>query len=307
MKVVIAGGSGFLGRALSERLAADTHEIVVLTRSTKGVPSPRAGAVSRQRWDPADAAAEWAPALVGAGAIVNLAGESIAGHKWTADYKKRIKESRLLATRALVGAIAALPKAPSVFISGSAVGYYGDREDEPLTETSSPGRDFLSGVCLEWESAASHAATKTRVALIRTGIVLSRSGGALPRIMAPFRLFAGGPIGSGQQYMSWIHLADWVDLMRWVMLTEVARGPINATSPKPVPNVEFSKALGKALHRPSWLPAPAFALRSMMGEMADALLFSSQKALPQRATSLGFRFKYPEIGPALQNILGPQL
>ena len=306
MKIVIAGGTGFLGRALADRLAAEEHQIVVLSRSTKNTPPHPGGAISRVRWDPEDPAAEWMPALEGARAIVNLAGESIAGHKWTADHKKRIRDSRLHATKALVGAIAAMPTAPSVFVSASAIGYYGDREDEPLTETSSPGRDYLAGVCLEWEVEASHAATKTRVALIRTGIVLSRHGGALPKMLTPFRLFVGGPVGSGQQFMSWIHLTDWVDLVRWVLLTESARGPINAAAPKPVPNVDFSKALGQALHRPSWLPVPPVVLKSMLGEMADALLLSSQKVLPQRATSLGFRFSYPEIGPALRAIFENQ-
>jgi hypothetical protein len=190
-----------------------------------------------------------------------------------------------------------------VFVSGSAVGYYGDRGDETLTETSPPGTDFLAGLAQKWEAAATTVSDVTRVSLIRTGIVLDRKGGALPKMLPPFQMFVGGPLGSGRQYMPWIHTEDWVRLVTWAMTHEGARGALNATSPSPVTNREFSQALGRALNRPSFLPAPAFALRLMLGEMADALLLSGQRALPVRATDLGFSFRYSNIDQALANVL----
>ena len=190
-----------------------------------------------------------------------------------------------------------------MFISGSAVGYYGDRGDETLTEASAPGTDFLADLAKDWEAAASDAAHVTRVALVRTGIVLDRKGGALPKMLPPFQMFVGGPLGSGTQYMPWIHKDDWVRMVSWMITAEGARGALNATSPSPVTNAEFSKALGRALKRPSLLPAPAFALRIALGEMADALLLSGQRALPVRATDLGFSFRYSNIDDALANVL----
>lgn len=298
MKIVIAGGTGFLGRPLAAALAADGHDLVVLTRR----PGRRAAAtrITETHWDPHDSAAEWTGALDGASAVVNLAGEPIAGRRWTAAHKARIRDSRLAATRRIVEALAR-PASPPALVSASAIGYYGDRGAETLTEASAPGDDFLAKVSVEWEAAAMTAASRTRVALVRTGIVLARGGGALQKMLLPFKLFAGGPLGSGTQYMSWIHRDDWIGLVRW-LVTSAAQGPFNATAPNPVTNKEFSTALGRALHRPSFVPAPAFALRIAVGEMAGPLLLSSQRVLPVRAQEAGFTFKYPTLPEALRAI-----
>lgn len=299
MHVVIAGGSGFLGAALTRTLAAEGHRVTVLTRSATRLSDSRTSFVS---WVPDGSAGPWASTLAGAHAVINLAGESIAAKRWSAQQKQKLRESRLLATRSLTQAMRETAPVP-VFISGSAVGYYGDRGEETLSETSPPGRDFLAGLAQEWEAAAMEIAQKTRVATIRTGIVLDRRGGALPKMLPPFQMFVGGPLGSGQQYMPWIHRDDWVRLVSWAITHDGARGPLNATAPQPVTNAEFSTALGRALRRPSLLPAPAFALRLLLGEMADALLLSSQRALPVRATDLGFTFRYSNIDEALANVL----
>jgi uncharacterized protein (TIGR01777 family) len=302
MHIVIAGGSGFLGTALSRTLAAEGHDVVILTRQTSDKTSAHRR-LSFVQWDPNGNTGPWATAVEGATAIINLAGESIAAKRWSAAQKQKLRNSRLLATRSLTGAIRHAASPPATFISGSAVGYYGDRGEETLTEASAPGTDFLSSLAKDWEAAASEVANVTRVALVRTGIVLDRRGGALPKMLPPFQMFVGGPLGTGRQYMSWIHKDDWVRVVSWMITAEGARGPLNATSPSPVTNAEFSKALGHALKRPSLLPAPAFALRLALGEMADALLLSGQRALPVRATDLGFSFRYSNIDEALASVL----
>jgi uncharacterized protein (TIGR01777 family) len=302
MKIVIAGGSGFLGTALSRALAADKHDVIILTRASSN-PRPAAPHVRHVTWNPNGDSGPWATAVDGAGAVINLAGESIAAKRWSVSQKRILRESRLMATQSLAAAIRGATVAPRAFISGSAVGYYGDRGDETLTETSGPGNDFLAQLAKDWEAAASTVATVTRVSLVRTGIVLDRRGGALPKMLPPFLMFVGGPLGSGRQYMPWIHKEDWVRLVVWAIGAEGARGPLNATSPHPVTNREFSKALGRALKRPSLLPAPPLALRLALGEMADALLLSSQKALPVRATDLGFSFRYGNVDEALAAVL----
>ena len=298
MKVVIAGGTGFLGRALVSELAAQGHEVVLLTRGS------RAAAVSSVTWAPDGSAGEWAEAIDGAGAVVNLAGEPIAGGRWTAARKQAIRESRVLATRSLVAAFRQARRPPPVLVGGSGQGYYGDRGDEILTEESAPGGDFLAGVCVEWEAEALRAADRSRVVLLRTGIVLDRDEGALPEMARPFRLFAGGPLGSGRQFVSWIHRDDWVRLAAHAVVDERFAGPLNLGSPNPVTNAEFARAIGGALGRPSWLRTPKAALRAALGEMADALLLSSQRMQPAKATRLGYRFLHPEAGPALAGILG---
>lgn len=300
--MVLAGGSGFLGSALSRALTRDGHEVAILTRSAaaNATSDPRVSAV---QWTPDGTTGAWAGAVDGADVVVNLAGESIAAKRWSAAQKQKLRDSRLLATRSLTSAIRQAARRPAAFISGSAVGYYGDRGDETLTETSPPGSDFLADLAKDWEAAADEASPLTRVALVRTGIVLDRTGGALPKMLPPFQMFVGGPLGTGTQYMPWIHKEDWVRMVSWMMTTDGARGPFNATSPTPVTNAEFSKALGHALKRPSLLPAPAFALRIALGEMADALLLSGQRALPVRATDLGFTFRYANIDEALADVL----
>lgn len=308
--IVIAGGTGFLGRPLAASLAAGGHAVTVLTRPRadgRGNPpaSPRAasGSIVQVEWHPDGTTGPWMRAIDGAAGVVNLAGESIAARRWTASQKARLVESRVLATRSLVDAIAAAASPPKVFISGSAIGYYGDRGDEVLSEPSAPGRDFLAELCVQWEREAMRAnSARTRAALIRTGIVLHSTGGALAKMLPPFKAFAGGPLGSGQQYMSWIHRDDWVGLVSWAITNDLVGGPINATAPEPVTNLEFSKALGRALHRPSLLPAPAVALRLLLGEMADSLLLASQRVIPARAEELGFQFSYPRLEPALEHL-----
>jgi uncharacterized protein len=302
MHIVIAGGSGFLGTALSRTLAAEGHDVTILTRESSRT-GPGQPHVSFLPWEPNGNAGPWANAIDGATAVINLAGESIAARRWSAAQKQKLRNSRLLATKSLTTAIRQAARAPAVFISGSAVGYYGNRGDETITEASAPGTDFLAGLAKEWEAGATEVASATRVALVRTGIVLDRRGGALPRMLPPFQMFVGGPLGSGTQYMPWIHKDDWVRMVSWMITEEGARGPVNATSPSPVTNAEFSKALGHALKRPSLLPAPAFALRLALGEMADALLLSGQRALPVRATDLGFSFRYAGIDEALASVL----
>jgi uncharacterized protein (TIGR01777 family) len=301
MRIVIAGGSGFLGSALAAHLAADNHQIVILTRQPRSA-DPSRPRTSYKQWSPDGHSGSWANALDNADAVVNLAGESIAAKRWSTAQKQRIRDSRLLATRSLTAAVREVSTPPRVFISGSAVGYYGDRGDETLTEASAPGTDFLAGVCKDWEAAANAIGAGTRVVLIRTGIVLDRKGGALPKMLPPFYLFAGGPIGSGRQYMPWIHRDDWVRLVAWSATSDSPRGALNVTGPKPITNKEFSTALGQALRRPSVMPAPPFALRIALGEMADALLLSSQRALPVRATDLGFTFRFSNIDDALADI-----
>ena len=306
MKIVIAGGTGFLGRPLTERLVAEGHDVVVLTRSAS--PQLPARAVV---WAPGNNvdnignAGAWTSELDGAHAVINLAGESIAGRRWSAAHKQEILDSRVRATRSLAAAIARAPQPPSVFASGSAVGYYGPLGDEPAVETTPAGSDFLAQVCRQWEAEASRAAgPRTRVVYIRTGLVLERDGGALPQMLPPFKFGVGGPVGSGRQYWPWIHRTDWIDLVRWTIATAAVSGPVNATAPEPVRNVEFARSLGWALRRPSFMPAPAFALRLMLGEMADALLLSGQRAVPAKAQALGFSFKYSKLDDALGAIFG---
>ena len=301
MKILIAGGSGFLGSGLTAHLISGGHDVVVLTRRDAR-PKPRAH-LTFATWTPDGQAGPWAKTLGGAGAVINLAGESIAARRWSPGQKERLRQSRLLATRSLTTAIRAMQDPRPVFVSASAVGYYGDRGEEALTEASTPGRDFLATLCQEWEAAAAEAASVTRVAFLRTGIVLDRREGALAKLLLPFQLFAGGPLGSGRQYMPWIHKEDWARLVAWLVQTDSARGPVNATAPAPVTNVQFSRALGHALKRPSLMPAPGFALRLALGEMADALLLSGQRALPARATELGFSFKFKNVDEALADVL----
>ena len=289
MQVIIAGGSGLLGSALARALRADGHAVAALTRTPRA-----AGDIA---WDP-ELPGEWRAAIGSADAVVNLAGEPIAGRRWTAARKRAILDSRLRATRALAVAIAGSNR-PPVFISGSAVGVYGPHGDETVTEATPPGSDFLAEVCRAWEHEADAVAGRSRVVLLRTGVVLAREGGALPQMALPFSFFAGGPIASGQQYVPWIHIDDWVAMTAWAVMTAAVRGPLNVTAPHPVTNRELSGALGRALHRPSLLPAPAVALRLALGEMADAVV-NGQRVLPAKALALGFEFRYPTLDAALR-------
>lgn len=307
MRIVIAGGSGFLGSPLAETWAEDGHDVRVLTRalapgasrheSGTGVPG-----ITAMGWRPDGRSSGLAAAIDGADAVINLAGASVAGGRWTPQRKAELRDSRLLATRSLASAITDASVPPSVFVSSSAVGYYGPATDDLKTEASAPGQDFLATLCEDWEREAMHASRdQVRIALIRTGTVLERSGGALQTMIAPFKFFAGGPIGSGRQYMSWIHRLDWIEMVRWIVQTPAASGPINLTAPHPVTNRQFAQALGQAMKRPSALPVPGFALRLALGEFANVVL-TGQRAIPSRALSLGYHFRYPEIEIALRGI-----
>jgi uncharacterized protein (TIGR01777 family) len=299
MKIVISGATGFLGRPLAAALALDGHTLVVLSRGASAAPP---GAERLVTWTPdGTARSAWAEEIDGAGAVVNLAGESIAGGRWTAARKRRIHDSRVLATRSLVEAIAKAKTPPAVFISGSAVGIYGPLQDQIATEETPAGDDFLARVCRAWEEEASRAQSpRTRVVSVRTGLVLERDGGALPQMLPPFRFGAGGPVGSGRQYWPWIHRQDWIDLVRFALVTPGITGSLNATAPNPVPNAAFARALGRALHRPALLPAPGFALKLLLGEMAQALLLSGQRAVPAKAQRHGYTFAFADVDGALR-------
>ena len=309
MKIVIAGGSGFLGSPLAEMYAEDGHDVRMLTRSlesgeTRHDPGTGVPGITRVGWKADGKSGPWAAALEGAGGVVNLAGESLASRRWSEESKKRFRDSRILSTRSLAEAIRAAATPPAVLISGSAVGFYGPWDERPLTENDPPGTDFLARLCADWEQEARQAERPgTRLALLRTGIVLERSGGALPEMMRPFRFFVGGPLGSGRQYVSWIHRLDWIEIVRWIVQTPAVSGPVNATAPHPVTNRHLSRALGHAMHRPSLLPAPGFAVKIVVGEFADSVL-TGQRVLPARAQKDGYHFRYPEIEQAFRGIFG---
>ncbi|MEQ1573129.1 MAG: TIGR01777 family oxidoreductase [Vicinamibacterales bacterium] len=293
MRIVIAGGSGFLGSALAARLRASGHDVVTLTRRPR-----RAGDVA---WDPSHVSGPWVEAIGRSDAVINLAGEPIEAGRWTDARKAAIRDSRIRATRAIVEAISSAETTPAL-LNASAIGIYGAHGDEIVTEATPPGSDFLASVCRDWEHEAEKAAPRARVVLLRTGLVLAKEGGVLPRLVTPFRLFAGGPAGSGRQYWSWIHLHDWIGIVQHMLASSVASGAVNLTAPRPVTNMEFATALGHALRRPSLLPTPAFALRIMLGEMADALILNGQRVVPVRAEASGYKFQYETVDRALRSL-----
>jgi len=303
MNIVIAGGRGFLGRALSDRLVADGHRVVALTRGRTAAGRLWERPVSELSWRPDGTAGDWTPVIDGADAVVNLAGESIADGRWNAARKKSILDSRMVATRSLVAAIAQAKRPPRALVSASAQGYYGDRGDEELTEAAAPGSDFLATVCREWESEARKAEGRTRVVLLRTGIVLAAHDGALPKMLLPFRMFTGGPLGSGRQFMSWIHVDDWVGIARQAVTDDRVAGARNLGAPHPVRNSDFAGAIGRVMRRPSFMHAPAFALRLAVGEMATPLLLASTRMVPAAVLADGYRFEYEEAADALRSLL----
>jgi len=312
MTIILAGGSGFLGRALAERFTAAGHTVRTLTRH------PRTASSTLVAWQPDGTSGPWAAALADADVVINLAGEGIADKRWTPARKQALRTSRILPTRSLACALAEAPPRPRLLITNLAIGIYGAHGDEPVTEHTPPGDDFLARLCVEWErEAAAAASSLTRVAFLRTGIVLHPKGGALASMLPPFRLGVGGPMGTGRQYMAWIHLDDWVSLVEWLATTSAAAsasgtgGPANvvawnATAPNPVTNAEFARALGRALRRPAFMPIPALALRLLLGEFATFLL-TGARVIPERAMHEGFGFRYPELEPALASLLGPGL
>ena len=302
MRVAVTGSTGMIGRALVERLESGGHQVVRVVRPESS-PPPTAAAAMSVAWSPAASQID-AEGLEGLDAVVHLAGEPIAARRWSPDQKERIARSRVQATALLAQALTRLDAPPSVVISGSAIGYYGDRGDEPLDESSSGGRDFLAGVCRDWEAAADPArAAGIRVAHPRTGVVLSRSGGALAEMLPFFRLGIGGRIGDGGQWMSWISLHDEVEALVWLLETDV-EGPVNLTAPEPVTNRQLAAALGRALRRPAVLPTPKPALWAKLGrELTEALLYSSARVAPKVLQEGGFQFAHADITTGLTAVL----
>jgi uncharacterized protein (TIGR01777 family) len=301
MRVTISGATGLIGSALARRLLERGDDVVALGRDRARVAARLPGARALS-WDPM-AGPPPAEAVDGVDAVVHLAGEAVADRRWSEGQKRRILESRVIGTRNLVAGLRAAGSPPPVLVSGSAIGYYGDRADERLDEQSRPGDDFLAGVVRDWEAETVDAGRLgIRVALARTGIVLARDGGALPKLALPFRLFAGGPLGSGRQWMSWIHLDDEVGLLAHAVDHAEVGGPINLVAPEPARNAEMARAIGRALGRPSLMPAPALALRLALGERVDVLL-ASQRVRPAAAEASGYAFRYPDLQPALDDLL----
>ena len=296
MTVVLAGGSGFLGSKLRAQLERDGHRVLNLTRS----PSPdRPGDIA---WQPDGSAGQLAAHLEGADAVVNLAGENIAGTFWSEARKAQLRNSRLLATRTIVRAISACERPPKALVTGSAVGYYGAHGDETVTERTPPGSGFLAQLCVDWEQEARAVdSAQTRLVIVRTGLVLGADGGALKKMILPFKLGLGATLGSGDQYMPWIHVDDWVSMIGWLISADRAMGAFNASAPTPVTNRDFTRTLGRVLRRPAVFHAPAFVLKIGLGELANMLL-TGQRVLPSAAEEMGFRFAYRELEPALRSL-----
>jgi len=296
MKILVGGSHGLVGTALIKSLEAEGHEIFRLVRHA---PTSK----TEVEWSP-DRYSIALARIEGFDAVVNLAGESIAEGRWTDEKKRRIRESRVKGTKLLGDALANLTVPPKTFVCASAIGYYGNRGDELLTETSAAGADFLSKVCAEWEGATALATEKgIRVVNARFGVILDANGGALKKMLPPFRMGVGGSIGSGKQWMSWIALDDVIGGIKFALANESVRGPVNFVAPNPVTNAEFTKTLGKVLSRPTIFPIPGFAIKLMFGEMGEALLLGGQRVAPARLVDGGFEFSYPQLEAALGHIL----
>jgi uncharacterized protein (TIGR01777 family) len=296
MKILVTGSHGLVGSALAKVLKRDGHQVFALVRRP-----PRSD--SEFEWYPDDGELPLGQ-LEGLEAVVHLAGESIAQGRWTAEKKQRIRDSRVMGTELLSKSLAQLNQPPKILINASAIGYYGDRGDEILTEESTPGTDFLAQVCVDWERATEPAVAQgVRVVNLRIGIILSSDGGALRKMLTPFKLGLGGRLGNGKQYMSWVVLDDVIATIKLALANDATRGPINLVAPNPVTNAEFTKTLGKALSRPTLLPTPAFAVKLAFGDMADALLLSSQRVEPARLKGLEYQFQYATLDQALRYVL----
>lgn len=296
MRIIVSGSHGLVGKALIKALEAAGHEIYRLVRHAPN--SER-----EIEWSP-DRYSIQISRIEGFDAVYHLAGESIASGRWNEEKKRKIRESRTRGTKLLADALANLSQPPKTLISASAIGYYGDRGDELLTESSPPGNDFLADVCVEWEKATEHARAKgVRVVNTRFGIILDREGGALAKMLPPFRMGIGGRVGDGKQWMSWIALDDVVAALQFVLGNETLNSAVNFVAPNPVTNAEFTKTLGRVLSRPTLFPIPEFGVRLAFGEMADALLLSSQRVNPQQLQEQGYQFKHAQLAGALRNLL----
>jgi len=294
MRVLITGASGLVGRELQKSFAAKGYDMLLASRSE---PADE----QHIQWTVEGGFAE-PEKLEGLDAVVHLAGENVSGLRWTEEKKRSIRDSRVLGTRNVVTAISKLKNRPKVFVASSAIGFYGERGDEEITESSAAGDNFLAEVSKAWESESRRAEDAgIRTVLLRTGIVLTKEGGALGTMLTPFRLGVGGVVGSGNQWMSWISMEDHIAVINYVIENENIRGAVNSVSPNPVTNEEFTKTLGEVLYRPTFLPLPEFAVSMVFGEMGDALLLASTKVLPKRLEDAGFQFKYPQLKPAIEN------
>jgi uncharacterized protein (TIGR01777 family) len=302
VKILISGSSGLVGSAVVDNLSHQGHDLIRLVRPGTETRHPHLSELPQVVWNPQsgllDSRAE------GADAVIHLAGASIAGHRWTDAWKRELRDSRVAATNRLVASLQRLHRPPQIFIAASAIGFYGSRGDEELTESSPAGTGFLAQITVDWETESARAAQSgARVVLLRFGVILAKQGGALPQMALPFRLGVGGRIGSGRQWISWITLDDVVGIIRFALETNLLSGPANAVSPNPVQNAAFSSSLAGVLHRPAIFPAPSFALRLALGEMADSLLLASQRVYPSKLEQLGYRFLYPDLQPALTAVL----
>ena len=300
MRILISGSTGFLGTALIQRLESEGHEVVRLVRpATSAIPGT--AAAKMVSWDPLSNQFDAARAE-GADALIHLAGASIADGRWNAARKSLLRTSRIDATRHLIAALSRLQRPPGVIVSASAIGYYGNRAEEELTESSAPGTDFLAKLCIDWESEVARGAQfGARVVMLRLGIILAAHGGALPRMALPFKMGVGGKLGSGRQWMSWLTLDEAVHMIDFALNSSTLTGPANAVAPSPVRNTDFTRALAKVLRRPSLFPAPSFALRLALGEMAGPLLLASQFVLPSKLAACGYTFLQADLNLALQS------
>jgi len=306
MKIVVAGGTGIIGQALVKDLAGDGHDITILSRNPAGYQREFPDA-SLEKWD-GRTVGEWAKTVNGSDVVVNFAGDNLAGNsylpeRWTKEKKKRIRSSRLESGSAIVKAIAAAEKKPKLLVQSSAIGYYGPRGNEPIYESEPPGEDFVASVAVEWEGCTSEVESMgVRRIILRTGLIQTLEGGPLNRLYLPYKLFGGVYFGSGQQYWSWIHLADEVRAIRFLMDHDSAVGPFNLTAPNPVTCREFGKALGKVMGRPSFMPVPRFAMNLVMGEVAT-IVFDGQRVIPTKLLDLGFTFRFTDVEEALADII----
>jgi hypothetical protein len=309
VRIIITGGTGLIGKALAESLAADQHDVIVLSRSPEKSSVPVS--VRVERWD-GRTASGWGMLVDGADAVVNLAGESIGGEnmvalvtkRWTPERKQLIRSSRVNAGMAVQQAIEAAKQKPGVLIQASAVGYYGVRGDEEITENTLAGDDALAKICLDWEATTANVEEMgVRRAVIRTaGVVMSTRGGALPFMLLPFKLFSGGPLGSGKQWFSWVHIQDQVRAIRFLIDDPDARGAFNVCAPNPLTNADLSRVIGRVMRRPSLMPTPAFAMRLLLGEKAT-LVLDGQRQMPKRLQQMGFQFRFPDVESALRDLL----
>jgi len=304
MNIVVTGATGFIGRALCTTLLHAGHRVSIFTRNAGQVFDQPGMSANQVPWNARDTG-PWEQTLEAADAVINLAGAPIAEARWTDSRKRFITDSRVLTTRLLVRALSQRSARPAIFISASGIGYYGASDDRCLEEGAARGQGFLAELCLAWEAEALRAAEfGTRVVLLRTGMVLEHDGGALPKMLLPFRLFAGGPIMPGSQWVSWIHRRDHIGLIQWALSTTTLSGPLNAVAPEPVTMNTFCEVLGRVLHRPSWLPVPGIALNILLGELGS-LMTTGQRVIPAKAIAGGYPFQYPTLEPCLRAALTP--